>query len=164
MNKLLLVLATVAHIAPHPFGVSSVGASALYAGAYGDQRISWLTPIGILLIGNLLFGFYEPMILAFVYAGFALSALIGRWLLAKNRSRARFTVAIAMAATLFFLLSNFAVWLAGYYPPTMDGLMLCYWNGLPYLGLAMLADAAYCFVLFGLHSVIEQRATKPVLA
>ena len=40
MNRLILVLASIAHLVPHPFGVSSIGATALYAGAYGDKRIS----------------------------------------------------------------------------------------------------------------------------
>jgi hypothetical protein len=40
MNRLILVLASTAHLVPHPFGVSAIGATALYAGAYGDKRIS----------------------------------------------------------------------------------------------------------------------------
>jgi len=38
MKKILIALATVAHLIPHPFGVSSMGATALYAGAYGPKR------------------------------------------------------------------------------------------------------------------------------
>ncbi|MGI9271919.1 MAG: DUF6580 family putative transport protein [Woeseiaceae bacterium] len=164
MNRLVLILASIAHLVPHPFGVSSVGATALYAGAYGNKRYSWAIPMIPLLIGNTIFGFYDVRVLVFVYAGFALSTFAGRWLLSKERSYLRFGSAIAIGATIFFLVSNFAIWFVGMYPPTIAGLVQCYINGLPYLGQATIADAAFCFVLFGLHSWIERRQPDPVVA
>jgi hypothetical protein len=50
------------------------------------------------------------------------------------------------------------------YPPTLAGLAECYLNGLPYLGQAALADGAFCFVLFGLHALIERRQPAPAVA
>ena len=164
MNKFLIGLATAIHLAPHPFGVSSVGATALYAGAYGPKRISWAVPLVPLFIGSLVFGFYEVMMMAFVFGGFALSSFAGRWFLARKRNLMRYGAAVAAGASIFFIVSNFGMWLAGYYPPTLAGLVQCYVNGLPFLGQAALADAAYCFVLFGLHSLIESRQSSPVIA
>jgi len=157
MNKFLIGLVTVLHLVPHPFGVSPVGASALYAGAYGGKSTSWMVPLLPLFIAGLIFGFYDPVVMAFVFGGFALSTLAGRWFLRGERKLTHFGGAVVVGATIFFLLSNFSNWLVGYYPPTPGGLLQCYINGLPYLGQAMLADAAYCFVLFGLHNAIERR-------
>lgn len=164
MNKLLIVLVTVIHLAPHPFGVSSIGATALYAGAYGPKRYSWVIPMIPLTVAALLFGFYDVTVMAFVYGGFALSTFAGRWFLARKRNYWRYGAAVAVGASIFFLISNFAVWLVGMYPPTWAGLVQCYINGLPYLGQAAIADAAYCFVLFGLHALIERRQTALVPA
>lgn len=164
MNKLLIGLVTVLHLVPHPFGVSPVGAMALYAGAYGPNRISWAIPLLPLFVAALVFGFYDPVVMAFVFAGFALSTFAGRWLLRRALNPGRFGGAVAVGAITFFLVSNFAVWLVGMYPPTLAGLIQCYVNGLPYLGQAMLADATYCFVLFGLHSAIEHRQATPAAA
>ena len=164
MNKFLIGLATAIHLAPHPFGVSSVGATALYAGAYGPKRLSWAVPLVPLFIGSLVFGFYEVTMMAFVFGGFALSSFAGRWFLARKRNLMRYGAAVAAGASIFFIVSNFGMWLAGYYPPTLAGLVQCYVNGLPFLGQAALADAAYCFVLFGLHSLIESRQSAPVIA
>lgn len=163
MNRFLLALATLAHLVPHPFGVSSVGATALYAGAYGPRRFSWAVPLIPLLLANLLFGFYDLRILAAVYAGFALATLAGRLFLANERNYKRYGAAVGMGAVIFYVVSNFPVWLV-YYPQTSAGFVQCYINGLPYLGQAMLADAAYCFVLFGLHTIIERQKTTPALA
>ena len=155
MNKWVLVLATAIHLLPHPFGVSTVGATALYAGAHGDKRSSWLVPMLPLTLGLLVSGLYQPVVMLFVFGGFSLSTLAGRWLLSRQRALKRFGGAVVCGATIFFVVSNFSVWLAGYYPPTLAGLVDCYLAGLPFYGLSILADAAYCFVLFGAHKVLE---------
>ena len=156
MNKFLLILVTALHLVPHPFGVSPIGGTALYAGAYGSSRIAWLIPLIPLFIGDLFGGFYNLTVMFFVYLGFALSTLVGRLLLARHRNMGRFGIAVTAAALIFFVVSNFSIWLAGYYPPTIAGLISCYVNGLPYLGIAMIADAVYCVLLFGGHALIER--------
>lgn len=164
MKKLLVALVSLLHLVPHPFGVSPIGATALYAGAYAPGRIAWLIPLLPLTLAAMLFGFYDPLVMAFVFAGFALATFAGRWLLRGQRSYGRFGAAIGLGATIFFLVSNFSIWLAGMYPATLAGLVQCYVNGFPYLLQAMLADAAYCFVLFGLHALIERQQRDPVVA
>jgi len=159
MNKIVVVIATALHLVPHPFGVSPVGAMALYAGALGAPRSGWAVPMLPLFGAGLLFGFYDPVVMAFVFGGIALSTFAGRWLLRGERGYRRFAAAILLGATVFFLVSNFAVWLVGMYPPTLAGLVACYVNGLPYLGQAMLVDAAFCFVLFGLHAALHRYKT-----
>ncbi|MCG8369724.1 MAG: hypothetical protein MJA32_04320 [Proteobacteria bacterium] len=154
MNKWVLGLATVIHLLPHPFGVSSIGATALYAGAFGDKRTSWLVPMVPLTLGLTVTGLYEPVVMLFVFAGFSLSTLAGRWFLSSRRNLTRFAGAVAGGATLFFVVSNLSMWLVGYYPPTLAGLIECYVAGLPFYGLSMLADAAYCFALFGVHRAL----------
>ena len=162
MNKVLIVLVSVLHLMPHPFGVSPIAGTALYAGAHAGRRVVWLVPLIPLLVGDLLGGFYDLTVMAFVYAGFALSALVGRYFLAAQRNTRRFASAIVSAAVVFYLVSNFSIWLVGMYPPTVGGLVSCYLNGLPYLGTAILADAVYCVLLFGAHSLIERN--QPVAA
>ena len=157
MKKILIGLTTILHLLPHPFGVSTIGATALYAGAYGNKRTAWLVPLVPLTIGLAITGLYDPIVMAFVLAGYSLSTLAGRWFLAQERNYRRFGLAVLVGAGIFYLVSNFAIWWVGFYPPTVMGLVQCYVNGLPYLGQAALADAAYCFLLFGLHAAIERR-------
>ena len=164
MKTIVIAAATLIHLLPHPFGVSSVGALALYGGAYGDKRFSWLVPFIPLALGLLITGLYAPVVLVFVFAGYALSTLAGRWFLRQPRSRGQFGLAITTGALIFYVVSNFAIWWVGYDPATLAGLMQCYVNGLPYLGVAALADAVYCFVLFGLHAWLSRREAEPVPA
>jgi len=162
MNKFVLALATVIHLLPHPFGVSTIGALAVYGGARGNGVMACITPLIPLLIGNFIFGFYEPTVLLFVYIGFGVSALAARFILRKNQNGRRYTLAVSTGAVLFFLISNFSIWLAGMYPPTAAGLATCYLNGLPYLGAAVLADGMYSLLLFNLHDALERRRLSPV--
>lgn len=163
MKAAVIALATLVHLLPHPFGVSSVGATALYAGASGT-RLFWAIPLVPLTLAALIFGFYEPVVMIFVFTGFMSSSFAGRWFLKKNRSFASYGGAIATGAFIFYLVSNFGIWLAGFYPPDPAGLWQCYVNGLPFLGQSMLADAAFCFVLFGAHSALERRQAATVNA
>ncbi len=162
MNRFVIGLASVLHLVPHPFGVSPVGAMALYAGAHGDKRFSWATPLLPLTVAAALFGFYELLVMVFVFAGFALATLAGRWLQRGKRSYARYGSAIALGAAIFFVVSNFGNWLAfqEFYTPGIAGLVQCYVNGLPFFGQAIVADAAYCFVLFGLHKLLERQQAE----
>ena len=161
MNKFVLVIATLIHLLPHPFGVSSIGATALYGGAFGNRRTSWMTPLLPLSLGLMVTGLFEPVVMLFVFGGYALSTLAGRWFLRADRKLGRFSLAVTTGALIFYLVSNLSMVLAGFYPMTVAGLVECYVTGLPYLGLSALADAAYCFVLFGLHAALERPRQAP---
>ena len=144
----LVVMIAVSRVVPHPWNITPIGAMALFSGAYVSRKFACLLPIIALLIGDLMTGLYSPLIMLFVYTGFACSSLIGRGLLNKKRSMNRLGFAVTAAAIVFYLLSNFGMWLAAY-PQTVDGLVLCYINGLPFLGKSLLGDAFYSLLLFG---------------
>lgn len=163
MKKYLVALVACLHILPHPFGVSPIGAMALYSGAFARPQIMWLVPLIPLLLADLIGGFYDPLVMAFVYLGFALSTIAGRLLLSRRRNIRRHGLAIVVGAVIFYLVSNFSIWLAGMYPQTAAGLVRCYLNGLPYLGAAIAANTVYSVVLFGLHEAIERRQIVPAL-
>ncbi len=150
MPWLLIALAITARLLPHPFNLTPVGALGLFAGAYVPPRLALLVPLVALLVGDAVAGFYNPVVMAGVYLGMLGGPLIGHWLLRRRRSVVRVGSAVLASAVFFFLTSNFAMWLSGLsYPPTLDGLLACYVNGLPYLGYSLLGDGAFAAVLFG---------------
>src|SRR2546428_9287377 len=54
-----------------------------------------------------------------------------------------------ISALLFFVISNFGVWVGGtMYPMNLTGLTTCYIAGLPYLNTSVLASFLYCTMLF----------------
>lgn len=163
MNIIIIVVATLIHLLPHPAGFSPVGAMALYSGAYAKSRIAWAVPIVPLLLSGFIVGFYNPVVMAFVYGGFGLSALVAKLFIGRKQNLRRHALAVVASSFTFYLVSNFSVWLVGMYPQTLAGLVQCYINGLPFLGVSFLANAAFGGVMFGLHHWLESRRRSEAL-
>lgn len=159
MHYVILVLAALLRLIPHPVNVTPIGSIGLFSGTWCDKRIAWAIPLIPLFLGDAVTGFYHPLIMLFVYAGIAISALIGRLLLAKKRTFTRFGAAIFINAMVFYLLSNFPVWVV-YYPNTLAGLAECYFKAIPYLGYSLIGDSVFVSLLFGMHHVALRYAGK----
>jgi len=160
---IVILLATVIHLLPRPFGVSPVGALALYGGAHGSKRYFWAVPLIPLTIGVAVFGSYDLTVMAFVYLGFALASFAGQHFLSGRRNLPKFGIAIGTGAVVFFLVSNIGNWLA-FYPRTGVALIECYVNGLPFLLQSIIADAFFCYALFGVHRLLDRTSKEPVVA
>lgn len=158
MPYLLIVLVVVARLLVHPFNFTPVGAIGLFAGSWCSPRIAWAVPLVALFVSDAVNGFYDPVVMVFVYLGFLGGPLLGRVLLAKQRTLARYAVAVLAAASIFYLVSNFGMWLSSVsaYPRTLAGLLECYWAGLPYFRMTLLGDLFYGFLLFGAAELLNR--------
>jgi len=151
----LIVLAAVLRIVPHPWNLTPVGAMALFSGAmFRNRWIAFLLPLASLFVGDVFVGFHKLMFV--VYASFAISVAIGRWL-AENRSVARIGGAVFLGALQFFVVTNFAVWaVGGFYPKTATGLANCFAAGVPFFWNTLAGDALYACMLFGGFALAER--------
>ena len=151
----LVTLSAVLRIVPHPWNLTPVGAMALFSGAmFRNRWIAFLLPLASLLAGDLFVGFHKLMLI--VYASFAISVAIGRWL-RENRSLARVGGATFLGAAQFFVMTNFAMWvLGGYYPKTAAGLATCFMAGVPFFWNTLSGDTLYAGILFGGFALAEK--------
>jgi Family of unknown function (DUF6580) len=134
----------------HAPGVSPVAASALFAGMMLRQRaLAVVVPLGALLIGDAIMGFYHWQVMAVVYAALTLPAVAG--ILARHLRASRVVVPTVLACSLiFFVATNFAVWAwSGIYSADMAGVIQCYAMGLPFLKYTIAGDLFWAAVLFG---------------
>jgi hypothetical protein len=70
----------------------------------------------------------------------------------KERNVFSIAAGSVVGPTVYFLLSNFVVWIGGggyARPKTFDGLMMCYADGLPFYQSSILATLFFSAVLFG---------------
>ncbi len=155
MHYVILTIAALLRLLPHPWNITPIAPIGLFAGTWCNRRVAWLMPMIPLLIGDLITGLYNPLIMVFVYTGIALSALFGRIFLAQKRSLSRFAGAITVNALIFYLLSNFAAWLV-YYPRTIAGLVECYLKAIPFLGYSLLGDSVFVALIFGTHHLAKR--------
>jgi hypothetical protein len=156
----VVLLAAILRITPHPWNLTPIGAMALFSGAMvKDRRLAFLFPLLALFVGDLFVGLHT--LIPVVYASFLLNVLIGRFL-ADHRTVARVGGATFLAALQFFLITNFAVWaLLGSFPHTFAGLIACYALGLPLFGNTLAGDALYVTLFFGGLALAEH--TSPAL-
>lgn len=165
----LTVLGGVTRLVPHWWNFTAVGGASLFAGARLQGWKAFLVPLAIMLVTDpilgALMGFppFTPVTL-FVYGSFMLNVLIGR-LLRKTESPLRIAGASLLASCQFFLVTNLGVWLgSSYFPPTFEGLLLCFGAAIPFFGWTVLGDLFYSGVLFGGHSFLARRVSMAELA
>ena len=155
MDKFLIIWASVLRVIPLPFGTTPLGAFGLFAGSQLSMGRALTVPLVALVVGDLVIGFYSWVVMLFVYAGFVLTPLIGRWLIRDRRHAGQIGIAVGANALVFYAVSNFGNWLA-FYPKTVEGLVANYMAGLPFLGYAFVADLAYCAILFGGYEAVQR--------
>jgi hypothetical protein len=140
-------------------GFTPVGASLLFFGSRMPRKYFWV-PVA-LLIGSDLFLNYRVYHLpltwdqTIVWAWYAVACGLG--MLLSNRVKPLYVAGAALASSVsFFLISNFAVWLAGYivYPKTFAGLISCYVAAIPFFQRGLASDLFFSAVFFGLGALV----------
>lgn len=159
---LLMVLTAAAlRLLPHYPNFTPVAAMALFGGAYfSNKKIAFLIPISAMLISDLILGFHSTMWA--VYLSFALIVMIGLSLKKSKKISSIFLASIS-SSVLFFIITNFAVWISGgIYPLNILGLGECYTAAIPFFHYTMLGDLFYVGVFFGAFEFMQYKF--PVLA
>ena len=154
ISTIIFVLA-IFRLIPHWPNVSPIAAMALFGGAYfSDKRMAFIVPFVALFLSDLIIGLHNSMI--FVYAGFALTVVIGFWL--KSRLSITHTgLAVIASSVLFFLITNFGAWMtSGLYVKSMEGLMQAYVAGIPFFQNSLLGNGVYAGVIFGGYYLLQR--------
>jgi hypothetical protein len=151
----MIFLAALSRLVPHPWNFAPITGMALFAGSYfQDKRWAFGVPFIALLISDLFIGFYSTMWAT--YLAFAVIVGLGFWL-ANGRTFSRIAFATLSGSLLFFLITNFAVWLfSGLYPRTPLGFIECYALAIPFFQNTVLGDIFYTSILFGSFRTIER--------
>ena len=155
----MILMAALTRLIPHYPNFTAVGAIALFGGAYfNDRRLAFIVPLTAMFITDLIIGLHATMLT--VYLSFVLIVLIGMTL--KSRKNAG-TIALASisASVLFFIITNFGMWLSGtMYPMNPAGLAECYTAAIPFFQYTALADLFYSAVLFGAFELARIKFPK----
>ncbi|HCD50818.1 MAG TPA: hypothetical protein DEQ34_00120 [Balneolaceae bacterium] len=164
----LILAAAISRLIPHPYNFAPIGAMSIFGAAYfTDKKFAFLLPIlGLfisdLLINNILYsGYYSSFTLftpgfGWTYGAMMLIVIAGFFIMKKvNVTR---VIGGALSASLiFFIVSNFGVWLSDPdYPLTFSGLILCYDMAIPFFHNTVLGDLVYAGALFGSFELAKQ--------
>lgn len=154
MQKFLTVFGLIGigfagRLLPHLPNATPITAITLAARKQLGTTWTYIVPIAAMVISDSIIGFYDWRILISVYMSFCL--ISGMSLCMRKSSSTTQVVLMAIAASVvFFLVTNFAVWLfSSWYEKSISGLVYCYTLGLPFLRNMMLGDIGYTVVLLG---------------
>jgi len=114
-------------------------------GFFGKNPIYFI--VTIVLFDVFKGGFYQGFI--FTYLGFAAYFVLGR-LAKSNKQKFLF---LPVASFLFFLVSNFGVWLY-WYEHTWGGLMRCYMSAVPFYRNTLMGDLVFGYGYVAIKALI----------
>ena len=150
MNKkhfiiaLIMLLAALSRLIPHPPNFTPLIAIALFSGFYAANKVLiYGLPIVIMLISDLFLGFYSISI--FVYLSFLLISFFGT--MSKNPGAIKIISGVLLGSVSFFIITNFGVWILGGYPRNFAGLLSCYTMAIPFFNNTLAGSFFYSTIM-----------------
>lgn len=156
---ILVLLAALLRLLPHPDNFSPIAGMALLAGALFARPV-WaiVVPLGAMLISDLALGFHSQM--PGVYGAILLVSVLGLGLRSRRRVWPIAGAAVG-SSVLFFLVTNFSVWTEGeLYPRTWAGLESCFIAAIPFFRNSLAGDLFWTAALFGAWAMLESVVPK----
>lgn len=158
----IILIAVILRLLPHPANVAPITAMALFGGVYLNKKYALVVPILAMMISDIFLGFHNTIL--FVYLSFLLIGLIGIFI-KKIKSAQTILISSFMSSILFFVITNFGVWLVGnLYPHTAEGLINAYILALPFFRNTIIGDLLYAGLFFGAYEVILHVFQRPIIA
>ena len=163
---MMSLLAAFSRLVPHPSNFTAIGAIAIFGGFMISNRyISILVPIITMWLSDIVLNnIIYPSVnftwfsggFAWIYAGILLHTAITFFF--KKSSVTSVLITSISGAILFFVLSNFGVWISSnMYEHSLSGLLLCYSMALPFFGNLLAGNLVFSILLFGTYYILEKR-------
>ena len=167
----LILVAAISRLIPHPPNFAPIASLAIFGGTViSNKKYALVLPLGALLLSDILFelftstkGFYD-ISQTFVYGAFILITFLATKI--KTATTKNILLACVWSGAIFFILSNFGVWLTGaFYPKTFNGLLECYAAAIPFykneffgnmLLNTFMSNVFFTSLLFGAYSLVKK--------
>ncbi len=141
------------------YGFTPLGASLLFFGSRMPRKHFW-APVALMIAADAyldLVRYNTPITWdqTVIWAWYVGACFIG--LLLRGRTKPLYVGASALGSSVsFFLVSNFAVWLAGYivYPKTLAGLGACYAAAIPFFRNDVISTLLFSAVFFAVPALV----------
>jgi len=170
---LIIVVAAMSRLLPHPPNVTPIGAIGLFGAAHFSKKYwAFIIPllalfISNLLINNVIYSAYNDGFVLFgnlwVYAAFIGIVLLGIVMLKKVKPVNLFLTSL-VASIVFFLVTNFGVWMSGtMYPMNLTGLIAAYTAAIPFFWNTVAGDLFFVTALFGIYELAMKTIGKAAI-
>ncbi|MEC9206088.1 MAG: DUF6580 family putative transport protein [Pseudomonadota bacterium] len=131
----------------------------IFAGFYIQDRVFAASVILFSqIISDAFIGFHDSMM--FVYLPLLLIGYLSPIIIRKLNILS-VSIASVLSPSIFFIISNFGVWLTmGLYPGNLSGLLSCYVAGIPFFKYSLLSTILFSLTIFICHRIIEKNIKK----
>lgn len=149
----LILLGIMMRFIPHVPNFTPVVAIALFSGFYLNKKYAVLVPLSLMIVTDIFLGFHNVMF--FTWGSLILIVALG---LIQKKRKSVLTIAGSSIASaiLFFAITNFGVWLGGWYSYTLKGLVDCYVMAIPFFRTTLFSTLIYSAVLFSAYELIAK--------
>jgi len=153
---LIILVAAAIRLIPHYPNFTPIAGMALLGGSYfSNKKTAFIIPFVAMFLSDIIFGFHSTMWA--VYLSFALIVMIG-FSLRQSKKIYNIFLASVSASVLFFVITNFAVWISGgIYPMSSSGLIECYIAAIPFFHYTLLGDLFYSGIFFGIFELVQYK-------
>ena len=156
---ILITILAFSRLIPHPPNFTPLLGMAVFSGVIFDRKIfAFVVPLVAMLLSDLVIGFHSSM--PIIYFAIMLNVGVG-FLLVSKFSYLKSILALVSGALIFFIVTNFAVWLgSGMYSEDLNGLISCYIMALPFFQNTLLSSLVYGLGAFYLFDLFENKFLK----
>ena len=152
----VLIALSASRFIPHPPNFTSLLALSFYIPAvFGIRYIPVV--VFALLFTDLIIGFHSTMI--FTSGSIILIGLISKYF---NKSIIFRISGAFVGAVIFFVLSNFGVWLGGSYGYDLNGLLSCYILAIPFFTNTVLSTVFFSILIELTWAIMMKRKIKKI--
>ncbi len=142
---------------PHPPNFTSLIAISFYVPALFGYR--YITPIILsFAITDLIIGFHGTIL--FTWGSVIIIGVISKYFYLKTINR---IFGVLISAIIFFVISNFGVWLLGSYGYTFPGLINCYVLAIPFFTNTAISTIIYAFIIEIILSIYKRSLNKNII-
>ena len=146
-----LLALSASRFIPHPPNFTSLLALSFYIPALFGIRYIPLVVIS-LVFTDFVIGLHTTVL--FTWGSVAVIGLISKYLYEKTSPR---LFGAFLSALIFYILTNFGVWLNGSYGYSYDGLLNCYIMAIPFFGYTLSSTVLFALVIEATSSLFDKK-------
>ena len=149
---LFLVVGVLMRVFPFAPNFTPLLSIALLCGMYTKNKYYAVLPILIMLLSDLYLGNHITAI--WVYSSFVFIFIMGYFLTKKTYAHViGFSI---LSSLLFFVVTNFGVWITGGYPYNLNGLISCYAAAIPFYKNTLISTLLFSILINYVVNAVPQ--------
>lgn len=147
----ILITLSFTRFIPHPPNFTSLIALSFYVPAIFGVRYLIIVLISF-FITDIFLGFHALTI--YTWGSVVIIGLISKYF---NQNTYFRSTGLFLSALLFFIITNFGVWLSGFYGYSINGLILCYWLAIPFFYNTILSTIFYSTMIEIVYKLLQNK-------